>query len=411
MMGSWLSAKPRFDFHSGKARESVGMGMASEPGSLGRRRFRVVIAGGGVAAIEGALALRELAADRVELTLATAASEFVYRPLAVMRPFQAHPSYRLELAGVARDLDATLVGADAVAVDSDQHQLLLSTGRRLGYDALLVAIGARAEAVLGGGTLTPWDWGEGHAYRSLLGALTGGRARRVVFIVPAGLTWPLPLYELALLTSTYIRERAIGGASLTIVTAERAPLEDFGAEASAAVAALLASRKIAIKTGHDTDAVEAGVVRTAQGGAIAADATVALPVIQPHPLPGISTDTAGFIAVDAYCRVVGSRDVFAAGDCTNLPLKQGGLGAQQADVAAAGIAALAGAKVAPTPLRPNLEAVLLTGEAPLHLDASGARPITDRNKATDRERQEKLFARHLTPFLAATTTPPPFLDT
>jgi hypothetical protein len=99
--------------------------------------FRVVIAGGGVAAIEAALALRELAPERVALTIAAAATDFVYRPLAVLRPFREQPTYRIELARVAADLEAGLVAADAVAVEADDRQLVLSDGQRLDYDALL----------------------------------------------------------------------------------------------------------------------------------------------------------------------------------------------------------------------------------------------------------------------------------
>jgi sulfide:quinone oxidoreductase len=74
--------------------------------------------------------------------------------------------------------------------------------------------------------------------------------------------------------------------------------------------------------------------------------------------------------VDQYCRV---RDtdgsIFAAGDATDLPVKQGGVGAQQADTAAAGIAHLAGVGDPPTPLRPVIRARLLTGGDPLYLAA------------------------------------------
>jgi sulfide:quinone oxidoreductase len=370
----------------------------------------VVIAGGGVAAIEAALALGATAGGRVELTIAAATPTFVYRPLAVVRPFQTDASYRIELAHIVADLGAALVPEDAVAVEPDRHKLRLSGGRLLDYDALLVAIGASAEPVLTGGTFTPWDWGEGHAFRSLLGSLDRGGARTLAFIVPAGLTWPLPLYELALLTDAYLRERAVGGVSLQVITVERAPLEVFGPAASRTVAALLERRGIALATGQETRAVDEGFVRTADGTSIAADATVALPLIQARPLPGLPTDAAGFISVDPQCRVAGSGDVFAAGDCTDQPLKQGGLAAQQADIAAAGIAALAGADVTPTAFQPTLEAVLLTGDTPLHLDATGARPIRSEHDDDDRERREKIFARYLTPYLAKATPALPYLD-
>jgi sulfide:quinone oxidoreductase len=61
--------------------------------------------------------------------------------------------------------------------------------------------------------------------------------------------------------------------------------------------------------------------------------------------------------------------IFAAGDATDLPVKQGGVGAQQADTAAAGIAYLAGAAEAPKPLRPMIRGMLLTGRDPLYLAA------------------------------------------
>jgi sulfide:quinone oxidoreductase len=374
----------------------------------GASRFGVVIAGGGVAALEAAFALRELAGTSVAITIATGASEFVYRPLAVVRPFQARPSYRLDLARITRDLDATLVSDDAASVDA--RELVLASSRRLQFDALLIAIGAGAEAVLTGGTLTPWDWGEGHAFRALLRSIENGEHRDIAFIVPGGLTWPLPLYELALLTSVFVTERKIAGIRLAVVTPERAPLQVFGSAASAAVADLLARRAITFEAGELAMAVEEGHVRTATGRRIPADAAVALPIIQARRLPGVAANDAGFIAIDPYCRVAGRSDVFAAGDCADQPVKQGGIAAQQADVAAAGIAALAGLPVTIGPVHPRLEAVLLTGGTPLHLDESGARPMELGNAASDRERREKLFARHLTAYLIRAAPPLPLLD-
>ena len=52
------------------------------------------------------------------------------------------------------------------------------------------------------------------------------------------------------------------------------------------------------------------------------------------------------------------------GDATWLPIKQGGLAAQQAEVAAASIAAAAGYDVDPVTFEPVVRAALLTGEEP-----------------------------------------------
>ena len=78
-------------------------------------------------------------------------------------------------------------------------------------------------------------------------------------------------------------------------------------------------------------------------------------------------DLEGFTPVDERGRVSGLDDVYAIGDMTSRPLKQGGLAAQQADVAAGAIAAAAGAPVRVELYRPVLRAMLHGGQAPLYL--------------------------------------------
>jgi pyruvate/2-oxoglutarate dehydrogenase complex dihydrolipoamide dehydrogenase (E3) component len=72
-----------------------------------------------------------------------------------------------------------------------------------------------------------------------------------------------------------------------------------------------------------------------------------MPMLRGRAIDGIPTDHDGLIEVDARCRVSGLDRVWAVGDCTSLPLKSGGVSAEQADVAAQDIAALAGAAVEP----------------------------------------------------------------
>ena len=56
--------------------------------------------------------------------------------------------------------------------------------------------------------------------------------------------------------------------------------------------------------------------------------------------------------VDQHGRVVGLDDVFAAGDITTFPVKQGGIMTQQAFVAAEAIAALASSRLCRDPSHP-----------------------------------------------------------
>ena len=75
---------------------------------------RVVIAGGGVAALETLIALREHARDRVAITLLAPEPSFTYRPMTVAEPFAMGHAQSYELARVAERFDAELV-QDVVA--------------------------------------------------------------------------------------------------------------------------------------------------------------------------------------------------------------------------------------------------------------------------------------------------------
>ena len=109
-----------------------------------------------------------------------------------------------------------------------------------------------------------------------------------------------------------------------------------------------------------------------------------------------------FIPVDAVGRVTGLEDVYAAGDITTFPVKQGGLAAQEADVAAARIAADAGADVAPQTFEPVLRGLLLSG-SPLYFRAevSGGRgPASTADPEPLWWPAAKIASRYLSPYLA-----------
>jgi len=100
-------------------------------------------------------------------------------------------------------------------------------------------------------------------------------------------------------------------------------------------------------------------------------------------------------------------DVFAAGDVTTFPVKQGGLATQQADVIAAALARRAGAGVPAPPARYVLRTRLLGLEQPLYLrtelDGQG-RVLSSTTPAFADEPPwwpaAKLFGRHLSPWMA-----------
>ena len=76
------------------------------------------------------------------------------------------------------------------------------------------------------------------------------------------------------------------------------------------------------------------------GDPLPAEAVVSLPRLRGPYLPGLPHDGDGFIPVDAHGYVGNELDVYAAGDATTCPIKQGGIAAQLADAAAEAIEAL-----------------------------------------------------------------------
>lgn len=151
---------------------------------------------------------------------------------------------------------------------------------------------------------------------------------------------------------------------LTIATPEARPLEVFGGPASAEVAAVLAAAGVAFRGGVAPRDVIDGALELGGDERLPADLAIALPRLDGPAVAGLPCDARGFVDVDGHGRVLAVDDVFAIGDMTSLPVKQGGLAAQQAVVAASAIAFAAGADVEPEPYEPVLRALLLTGETP-----------------------------------------------
>jgi sulfide:quinone oxidoreductase len=364
---------------------------------------RVLVAGGGVAALEAALAMRALAEDRVSVELLAPEPQFWYRPLAVAEPFSLGALRHFDLSELAAAAGATFSPGELVAVDAPQRVAHARPGGEISYDALLVACGAvPIPAVEGALTFRgPADTDE---LSRLLDELSAGRVRRLAFVVPRGAVWSLPAYELALLTAAFVAAKGLRDVRVALVTPENEPLQLFGRPAVEAVGALLDARGIDVHTAAHALEFAHSELRLSPEGAVEADRVVALPRLGGPRIYGVPQTVEGFVPVDRYGRVSGLDDVFAAGDITTFPVKQGGIAAQQADAAAATIAALAGADVVPQPFQPVLRGLLLTGGRPRYL----RHDITDEYdpvSAADTEPlwwpPAKIVGRHLAPFLGA----------
>jgi sulfide:quinone oxidoreductase len=365
---------------------------------------RVLIAGGGVAALEAAIALRDMAGDRVAVAMYAPREEFVYRPFAVTEPYGTSHAMRYDLWRLSERCGASFHRASIDSVDGEARRARTHDGEELSYDRLIVACGTRLLAGVSG-AVTFWGVADDARVRDVVRDLRARRVRRVVFTMPAGGTWALPLYELALLAEAELSKAGVGDASLVVVTPEEAPLQIFGRQASERVGELLADRGIELISGATPVKYGGGRLSVSPGAGIDADAVISLPRMEGRRIGGIPHDPDGFVAVDDHCRVRGMQNVFAAGDVTSFPVKQGGIATQQADVAAEAIAAELGCEVAAGPLDPILRGVLWTGAEPLYLSGHLAGGHGETSTATGEppwagDAQGKLVGRYLTQFFA-----------
>lgn len=372
--------------------------MARTDGPKSFGGLRVLIAGGGVAGLETLLALRALAGDLVDLELLALEPKFWYRPLSVAEPFDAGRALHLELAEIAESAAARFTLGQLASVDTDASLARTGHGAEIDYDVLVIACGAVPRPALAG-ALTFRGPADSDAFRQLLADAESGRVGSIAFVLPTPVVWPLPLYELALLTATKLEEHD-KQVELTLVTPEAAPLSLFGQAASDAVRALLRDHGIRLRTDSYATRFEAGRLELVPETMLVAERVVALPRLEGSQILGIPQDADGFIATDSSGLVSGLTNVYAAGDITEFPIKQGGIAAQQADAVAEVIAAQAGAAVQPHPFQPVLRGLLLTGGAARYLRSKPHGDTTTVSTEPLWWPPNKIVGRYLAPFLA-----------
>jgi sulfide:quinone oxidoreductase len=369
--------------------------------------LNVLIAGGGVAGLEAALALRDLAGDRVSITMLTPAQDFVYRPMRVREPFAYAAARRYPLEPIARDIGIQLRQDAFKWLDPEARIVHTDGGDQLSYDALLLALGARPHTRFRH-ALTLDDRILDEQLHGLIQDVEEGYVHKIAFVAPSEMPWPLPIYELALMTARRAYEMN-EDVSITIATPEDAPLALFGNTVSDTVAKLLVEHGILTITSARCETPEPGRVSIQPGTReLHVDRVVALPELFGPSTPGVpKRDGHGFIPIDLHCQVHGLDRVYAAGDATDFAVKHGGIASQQADVAAEAIAALVGAPIEPSKFHPMIHGILFGADRPLYLSAQiagGHGSSSEVSETPTWSPPAKINARYLAPFLESRDT-------
>jgi sulfide:quinone oxidoreductase len=365
-------------------------------------KSKALIAGGGIAGLEAALALRALAGERVQVEIRDPRREFAFRPFAVGEPYGRARVFRYDLDRLAARTGASFRAGAVVSVDTRRQLAVSRDGERIPYDHLIVANGVRMLWSVPG-AVTFWGVADEGQVGDVIADLRAGQLQSLVFTMPGGRSWALPLYELALLGATELAKGEGRGTRLTIVTPEDAPLEVFGRRAAEQMAELLGDRGIEVITGAHPVKFEKRRLQIAPGEEIAADAVISLPRLEGRRITGIPHDPNGFVGVDEHGRVIGLDRVYAAGDVTSFPIKQGGLATQQADAAIEALAAAVGEAIEPQPFDPIMRGVLWTGREPRYLSGRPTGGHGEASGLSDKPSQPgqdgKVIGRYLTPLL------------
>jgi len=187
-----------------------------------------------------------------------------------------------------------------------------------------------------------------------------------------------------------------------LYTSETSPLAAFGEESSGEVAQSLEDAGIRIHARAVAEVTPDGdVIVGGEGRRF--DRVVALPRLEGPAPRGLPCDDDGFLPVDRFGMVHHVQHVYAAGDGTDYPIKQGGLATQQADAVAEVVAKRAGARVDPRPVRPILRAHLIANgssrylRTDLHARDGG---VSESSPAPLWWPDDKIAGTYLSPYLA-----------
>lgn len=388
---------------------------AMPPEAPTSKPFEALLAGGGIGALEAALALRDLAGDLVSVTMLAPNAELVYRPMMVREPFAYATAERYPLEAMANDLGLRLIKDSLAWPEPDARIAHTESGQQLEYDALVLCVGARVHPRYEH-TITIDDRRLDELLHGLIQDIEDGYVHDLAFVVSPRMAWPFPLYELALMSARRAYDAGVEVA-ITVLTPEDGPLAMFGQDTSRSVAGLLAENRIEVVAPAECEIPDHGRVvikpdrrALASGRAttrpgqreLKVDRIVALPELEGPAVRGMPVTAHGFLPIDRHCQVRGVERVYAAGDATDFPVKLGGIAAQQADAAAGAIAALAGAPVTPSPFHPVIHGILLTGAAPRYLTAH----LTGGHAFSSQFTEEptwspptKIAAKYLAPYL------------
>jgi sulfide:quinone oxidoreductase len=332
-------------------------------------RVRILVAGSGPGALEATLALSRSEQLDAEISLISPQTEYLYRPNLVMEPFGVVSTARYSVGEIIRHPSVQQWQGLIERVDPAAGKAWSPENDEFDFDAMVVATGTRPRIELPAPAITIGapDWKEDVA--QVVAEIDAGEISNVIFTRPAGAAYSLPMYELALMAADRASRQSQRQITIAVVTPERIPLELFGAENSERVAKLCAQSGVLVRTANEAAVYDGTTLTLADGETFAAGRVIAVPGLDPIVPEGLPAGAGGFIEVDEHQLVTGTTNIYAVGDVTDFPLKQGGLASEAADAAAAAIEAQLGSRETAEPFTGETQGILLTTQTRLMMRA------------------------------------------
>lgn len=288
----------------------------------------VVVLGAGTGGLAAARRLRGRldSGDRVVLIDRNSTYRFAPSFLWVMAGLRRPEQITRDLTRLRRS-GIEFMESEVEEIDFES-QTVVTSSDRIGYDRLVVALGAElVPAAL------PGFEEAAHNVYTLDGAVTAARAlqsfqggRLVVAVSSLPYKCPAAPYETALLAEAVLRRRGVrGDTTIEIHTPDPFPMATAGRKLGDALTAMLIERGIEPHFEQSIVAITPGELSLAGGERVGYDLLLGVPPHQP-PAPtrtGRLAAATGFINVDPHTLRTEVEGVYAIGDAAVIPIAGG----------------------------------------------------------------------------------------
>jgi len=304
---------------------------------------RVLILGGGFAAVVAAESLAKRLGPYHEITVVSRNRNFVCYPARVRLAFgKSEPSdISFDLRSALLDRRVQFIEAEIARIDCRERSVTIRSAEfrgELHYDFVLLATGRRlaTERITGFFEYADHLLTVDAALRFGERVKTFDRGRTVIGHCPDA-RLPIPLFETAIAVSRLHEKGECNRRAITIVSNETIDQMFAGALLSGRVHDMLRLRGIEFISDFEITEVTPESVIARDGRRLDCGLRMLIPPFcGPGPVlgPGI-IDGEGYVKVDKRMRVEGVDRTYAAGDCVSLPgPKMGHMAVRQAAVAA-----------------------------------------------------------------------------